>query len=160
MSRLKKTAAAGAVAATLVGGFEGWRTNAYPDPGTHGKPWTICAGATKVDGVDVKPGDYIPIPRCKEILIQQLDVYADKVEACTSKPALEAMPDRRFVAFVSFAYNLGPARYCNDIAPLVNRGLNQEACDKMLRYNRAAGVVMKGLVTRREREHSYCVVGL
>ncbi|MGO7998171.1 glycoside hydrolase family protein, partial [Rhizobium ruizarguesonis] len=34
------------LAVALVGSFEGLRQNAYPDPATQGKPWTICYGST------------------------------------------------------------------------------------------------------------------
>ena len=152
MSRLRKSAVAGGLAASLIGGFEGLRQNAYPDPGTHGKPWTICYGHTG----DVQPGDRMTTDQCRALLVQDLDVYADKVEACTRAP----MPDKRFVAFVSFAYNLGPARYCKSIAPLVNEGRTREACDRLLQFNRAAGVVFPGLTRRRERERAFCLEGL
>ena len=162
MSRLKKSAAAGAIFATAITASEGARNFAYRDPGTHGKPWTICEGATKLeDGQDVKPGDYRTNAQCRSLLIQQSDeLYADKVEACTSKAALDAMPDKRYVAFVSFAYNLGPGRYCSAIAPLINAGRTREACDKLLQYDRAAGIVLPGLHSRRVRERAFCLEGL
>lgn len=152
MSRLKRNATAGALAVGLIGGFEGLRQNAYPDPGTHGKPWTICYGHTG----DVHPGDHMTVADCKSQLVNDLETYADKVETCTHVP----MPDARFVAFVSFAYNLGPGRYCSAIAPLVNNGKTREACDKLLDYDRAAGVVLPGLHSRRQRERAFCVEGL
>lgn len=49
MNRLKKGTAIAAMAATLVGGFEGLRTVAYPDPATKGPPWTVCYGHTMWD---------------------------------------------------------------------------------------------------------------
>lgn len=156
MSRLKKNAAAGALAVSLIGGFEGLRQNAYPDPGTHGKPWTVCYGATRVDGHEVHPGDHFSVPDCKALLVNDLETYANTVDACTTVP----LPDKRFVAFVSFAYNLGPARYCKSIAPLVNAGRTREACDKLLQFDRAAGVVLPGLRSRRQRERAFCVEGL
>ncbi|MEE4411931.1 lysozyme, partial [Serratia sp. C2(2)] len=41
----------------LIKRFEGLSLQAYPDPATGGKPWTIGYGHT----TDVKPGDLISI---------------------------------------------------------------------------------------------------
>lgn len=157
MSRLKKSAAAGAMACGLIGGFEGLRQTAYPDPGTHGKPWTICYGHATGD---VRPGDHMSVDQCKMLLLKDTEVYATAVENCTAHDVIAAMPDARYVAFVSFAYNLGSGRYCKSIAPLVNAGRTRAACDKLLQFNRAAGVVLPGLTSRRQRERAFCMEGL
>jgi lysozyme len=161
MSRLRKSHVAAALFATTIGASEGTIQYAYRDPGTHGKPWTICMGATHLeDGSDVKPGDYRTVPQCRALLLEQSEGYAQKMEACTSPEALAAMPDKRYVGFLSFTYNLGPGVYCKSIAPLVNGGHTLAACNKLLVFNRAAGHVMAGLSSRRQRERAYCVEGL
>jgi lysozyme len=156
MSRLKKSAVASGLAVSLIGGFEGLRQTAYPDPGTHGKPYTVCFGATRIDGRAVRPGEHFTVPDCKALLLKDMEAFASQVEACTRAP----MPDTRFVAFVSFAFNLGGHTYCTRIAPLVNAGRTREACDRLLLYNRAAGVVFPGLTSRRKREREFCMEGL
>jgi lysozyme len=60
-SRLKRSAAATAVCCSLVGGFEGIRTTAYPDPATGREPWTVCYGETE----GVKRGDTYTLAQCK-----------------------------------------------------------------------------------------------
>lgn len=147
-----KGAAVGGALIALVGSAEGLRQNAYPDPGTHGKPWTICYGHTG----DVRPGDKMTTPQCKDLMLKDLEIYADKVQECTKKE----ITDEQFVAFVDFSFNLGSARYCKSIAPLVNEGRIKEACNKLLEFNRAAGFVMPGLTKRRERERSFCLHGV
>lgn len=99
MSRLKKSAAVGALAVAVVGAFEGIRLNAYPDPATKGPPWTVCYGETK----GVKPGDKHTLDECKAMLRASLEGYAIGIERCITAP----LTDERYVALVSFAYNVG-----------------------------------------------------
>jgi hypothetical protein len=79
MSRLKKGTAIAAMAPTLVGGFEGLRTVAYPDPATNGPPWTVCYGHTE----GMKPGDRYTVAECKALLIKDMQKYAN---GCRSDP--------------------------------------------------------------------------
>ncbi|KAA2237652.1 lysozyme [Salinarimonas soli] len=154
MSTTKKRSAAAVVACmTFTGGWEGMQRYAYPDPATKGHPWTICFGETE----GVKKGDVRTLEQCKEGLRRGIEErYGAAVDACT---AVE-LPDRRWVAFTSFAWNLGPARYCKSIAPLVNAGQTREACDKLLRFDTAAGIRMRGLTRRRAAERELCMADL
>lgn len=151
-TRLKKSAAVAAVAATLVGGFEGLRQNAYPDPATGGKPWTVCFGHAE----DVEPGDHYSIGECKALLVKDLDKYASGIESCVHVP----LPDKRYVALISFSYNIGIKGACNSsVIRLINAGQTQAGCDALLKYNRAAGIVFPGLTRRRQKEREYCMAG-
>lgn len=153
MSRLKKGAAVTGIAVTLIGGFEGLRTVAYPDPATKGPPWTVCYGET--DGV--KPGDRYTVEQCKDMLQNSLQKYAKGVERCVIAP----LPDKRYVALVSFAYNVGVGSACgSSVVKLINAGRTREGCDALLKWNRAAGIVFPGLTKRRERERQFCLEGL
>ena len=153
MSRLKKNAAAAALCCTVVGGFEGLRTTAYPDPATRGEPWTVCYGET----MGVKRGDRHSVAECKAMLLNRLDGFADRVEACVTRP----MPDEVEVAFVSLAYNIGAAGFCrSSVVRAWSVGDSRAACDAILKFNRAAGVVFPGLVRRREAERALCLKGL
>lgn len=150
MSRIKKSVAVASVCAGLVGGFEGVRQTAYADPATRGKPWTICFGETE----GVKPGDYRSLAQCKAGLIEGLDRYANGMEACIYRP----LPDARFVGFISLTWNIGVKGFCrSSVARLYNEGRTQEACDAMLKFNRAAGIVFPGLTLRRKREREWCL---
>jgi len=152
VSRLKKGTAAAALAATLVGGFEGIRLNAYPDPATKGKPWTICMGHTE----GVKPGDRKTLEECKALLIADLGVYSEGILRCTTA----YLPDERFVALTSFAYNVGIGAACkSSVVRLINQGRVREGCDALLKWNRAAGIVFPGLTKRRQQERALCLRG-
>ncbi|TIR87372.1 MAG: lysozyme [Mesorhizobium sp.] len=153
MSRLKKGSAAAAVAVTLIGGFEGLRQNAYPDPATGGPPWTVCYGET----LNVHKGDYHSIAECKAMLINSLQKYANGIEACTTAQ----MPDDRFVALVSFAYNVGVGAACkSSVVRLINQGHTREGCDALMKWNKAAGITFPGLTKRRAKERELCLRGL
>lgn len=153
MSRLKKGTAAAALAVALVGGFEGLRQNAYPDPATGGKPWTICFGHTE----GVRPGDRKSIEECKALLISDLAIYANGITKCVTAP----LPDERFVALTSFAFNVGVGAACkSSVVRLINQGRTRAGCDALLKWNRAAGIVFPGLTRRRQAERALCLKGL
>lgn len=152
MNRMQKGGAAAAVAVSLVGGFEGLRQAAYPDPATKGPPWTICYGETK----GVQPGDWRTVEECKVMLVERLGEFADGVERCTTA----RLPDGRLIALTSFAYNVGIRAACrSSVVRLINEGKTREGCDALLLYNRAAGIVFPGLTRRREKEREWCLRG-
>jgi lysozyme len=151
VSRLRKSAAAAAMAVAVVGGFEGLRQTAYPDPATKGPPWTVCYGET----AGVKRGDHHSVAECKAMFVASLG-NADVIERCVKVP----MPDTREVALVSFAYNVGPGGACGSSAVrLINAGRTREGCGALLLWNRAAGIVFPGLTRRRQAERALCLEG-
>lgn len=150
MSRVKKSAKVGAVCCALIGGFEGVRQTAYPDPATRGAPWTICFGET----AGVKPGDHRTMEQCKAGLVATADVHAGEMERCITQP----MSDPVYVAFTSLAYNIGSRNFCrSSVARLYNEGKTRDACDRILRFNTAGGVVFPGLTRRRKAEREMCL---
>lgn len=153
MSRLKKSSAAAALVVATVGGFEGLRLAAYPDPATRGHPWTVCYGET----AGVKKGDVHTLAECKAMLATSLESYATAVERCVIRP----MPDGTYAAFVSLAYNIGNGGFCkSSVARLWNADAKAASCDAMLKFNRAAGVVFPGLTRRRTAERELCRSGI
>ncbi|MBX5130107.1 lysozyme [Rhizobium lentis] len=152
-NRLQKGSAAAAMAVALVGGFEGLRQHAYPDPATQGQPWTICYGSTN----GVKPGDYKTVEQCKALLSLELQRYANGIEQCVTAP----LPDARFVALTSFAYNVGVTAACgSSVVRLINQGRAAEGCEALLKWNRAAGITFPGLTRRRQKERAFCLEGI
>ncbi len=156
MSRVKKSAAIAVLGVGVIGGFEGLRQNAYPDPATRGHPWTVCYGHT---GPDVTPGVRKSLEECKALLLADLDKHAEPIEKCM--PGLKDAPPGRYVAFLSISVNIGSAGVCrSSIARDFNAGRIRQACDDLLKFNRAAGFVMPGLTRRRQKERELCLQGL
>jgi len=149
----KLTGAAAALAVAFVGGWEGLQLVAYPDPATKGPPWTICYGST----AGVKPGDRKSLAECKALLVKELQVYANGINNCTTVH----LPDERFVALTSFAYNVGVSAACkSSVVRLINQGKTREGCDALMKWNKAAGIVFRGLTNRRAAERQLCLKGL
>lgn len=150
MNRLQRSGAVAIMATGVVGGAEGLRQTAYPDPATRGYPWTVCYGHT---GKDVHPGTHYELSKCKQLLLQDLNTTANAIERCVHVP----MPDARYVAVLSLGYNIGVGGICrSSIVRLLNEGRTAEACARFPSYNRAAGVVFPGLTRRRETEEALC----
>lgn len=149
-SKVKRNAAIGALAVTVIGGAEGLRQTAYPDPASRGEPWTICYGHTG----GVRRGEYRSMADCKALLLSDLEKSGQMIEHCIQAP----MSVERYVAVLSLAHNIGPAGVCkSSIVRDLNAGRNRQACDGFLKYHYAAGISMPGLVRRRQQERTLCL---
>ncbi len=116
--------------------------------------WTICDGDTK----NVRPGMVETEAGCQARLERQLVAHAKPILKCV--PALRQHPNQ-LVASVSLAYNIGPSGFCGSTAARrFNAGDWRGGCDAFLRWNRAGGRVVRGLVLRRKRERALCLKGL
>lgn len=107
---------------------------------------------TACDGIAyVKPGTYSEA-QCAAMLERELVKHAAAVMDCT--PGLHKPgADNQRIAATSLAYNIGPVAYCKSTARrLFNAGDYRGGCLAILRFNRAGGRVVKGLVNRRHRE--------
>lgn len=150
MNRLQKGGAIAALAVSFIGGAEGLRQTAYPDPATRGQPWTICYGHTG----HVTPGERASLAQCKALLLADLNKEDNAIEKCIHVP----MSDAREVAVLSLAHNIGSAGVCNSsIVRELNAGDDKAACNSFLKFNSAAGFVMPGLTRRREEERALCL---
>jgi lysozyme len=153
-SRLKKSGALMAAAVALVGTWEGLRTVAYPDRLANNIP-TVCYGWT----IGVKLGDRYTVEECKALLGQGLVEFEKGIRKCLKSP--DAIPDKVYVSFLSFAYNVGTGAFCKStLLRKANAGDLRGACNELPRWNRAGGRVVKGLVNRRADEKKLCLEGL
>lgn len=147
--------AVGMLAVGTVTGFEGLRTRAYRD--VIGVP-TICVGET----LGVKMGDVKTVEDCKWMLGNRLVEFESKTlqnPRCVKNP--EFIPAKSYVAFLSLAYNIGEGAFCKStVVRYLNGGDVRTACGALLRFNRAGGLVWKGLVRRRAEENKLCLEGL
>jgi lysozyme len=148
MSRLKKGGAVAAVCVTFITGFEGLRQTAYRDVvGV----WTLCIGETE----GVTRGDHRSVAECKAMLQRRLEDYATPIESC-----LPNLPDARFIAFTSLAYNIGAQRTCQSTAAKqIRLGNIKAGCDGFLSWDKAAGIRFPGLTRRRMAERELCLKG-
>ena len=132
----------------LIKKYEGCELEAYPDPATHGIPYTIGYGNTYYeDGTKVKLGDKITQDRAEKLLDKLLEHYEKGVDSITR----DDITHNQFDALVSFAWNLGIASLKSSTLLIK---VNKDPNDKTIRtefekWNRAAGKVMAGLTARR-----------
>ena len=161
MSARKKSVAAGATAAVLtataafVGPWEGKENVAYLDRIAQPPVWTVCYGETR----GVQQGDAYSDAECAAMLADALKDYRAALIGCI--PALPDQPTGVQVALTSWAYNVGTGAACDStLARRANANDWRAACDQLLRWTRAGGRVVQGLVNRREAEHALCVGAL
>lgn len=146
---------ASAIAVAIIAGFEGYSGRAYDDGvGVH----TVGFGTTRhPDGQPVRPGDSVTPQRAVVMLARDADRIAQQLAACIGEVPLAR---HEWDAFVSWAYNVGSAAACN--STLVKR-LRQTppdyagACRELLRFTRAGGRELPGLVKRRQAEYRLCI---
>lgn len=136
-------------AINLMHKYEGLRLEAYLCPA---KVWTIGYGNTFYeDGKKVKRGDKITRQRANEL-------FSNIVEQRFANPLRSLIKSKvnnfQFSALVSFAYNVGIGSISRStLLRLVNANPNdQRIRQQFMRWNKAGGVVLRGLTLRREEE--------
>jgi GH24 family phage-related lysozyme (muramidase) len=120
---------------------------AYPDPGTHGPPWTIGWGTT---GPDVNQHSVWTQQQCDARLRSDVTKFAAHVAALIgSAPTTQ----HQFDAMVDFAYNLGIGNLASSTLLKKHKaGDHAGAALEFGKWNKAAGRVLPGLVKRRAAE--------
>jgi len=130
--------------------YEGFRSNAYDDGvGVQ----TIGFGTTK----GVKKGDTITVTRALMRLSEDVGTYENAMRWCIGNVPLYQY---EWDAYVSLVYNIGTGAFCR--STLVKKLHRQppdykEACKQILRWNRAGGRILRGLVKRRQKEYRQCM---
>lgn len=145
--------ASAAVIAAAVPGvsyWEGRSLRAYQDiVGV----WTICDGVT----AGVKPDDTATPAECDQRLMQELRQHAEGLSACVDDPIEQKLPKEASVALLSWTYNVGVGAACKStLVRKLNQGKWDQVCSELLRWNRAGGKVVRGLVRRRQAEYAAC----
>jgi lysozyme len=144
-------------AAALVGLAlsEGYEPVARPPlPGD--KP-TLGFGATE----NVRAGESTTPVRALVRLLNDASVYEKAVQRCVKVPLYQ----HEFDAYVSFAYNLGPANFCGaSFVKRLNAGDYEGACRGMATHpdgspawSNFQGKYVPGLQARRQRERDQCL---
>lgn len=143
-------AAAGALALAPIAQSEALRLTPYYDVA---HVLTDCYGRTRgvVAGV-VRTPEF-----CKSELAKDIITHAEGMQKCVTV----SVPIVSLVGLISFGYNVGVGAFCKStLVKKLNAGDLRGACDQLPRWNKAAGVVWRGLVTRRAQERAACLSGL
>lgn len=134
----------------LIKRNEGCVLHAYPDPATHGEPYTIGYGHT---GQDVYPGLVIDQAQAEELLRADLARFEDGIDDLLDDAA--STSDNEFGAMVSLAFNIGLGNFAkSSVLRLHNAGDKEAAANAFLLWNKAAGRVFPALERRRREERT------
>ncbi|MCL4712152.1 MAG: lysozyme [Pseudorhodoplanes sp.] len=147
---MRTSAKFAAAVVAVVGAHEGLQLAAYRDP--IGIP-TICYGETK----HVRMGMTATRAECDALLVRSLIEHEDGMLTCLTS----TVPEGAHMAFLSLTYNIGVGNFCRStLVRKANAGDLHGACDEILKWNKAGGIVWRGLVRRREEERKICIGGL
>ena len=130
----------------LTENFEGLRLTAYPDPATHGDPWTIGYGHT---GAEVHQGMTITQEQAEEFLMQDVQ----KVVQTVNSKVHTDLTQNEFDALVDFVFNCGAGNFAGStLLRKINAGDMEGAALEFEKWTHADGKVMAGLIKRRHAE--------
>lgn len=138
------------VAVRFVADHEGLRLSAYPDPGTGGDPWTVGYGST---GAHVRPGLVIDKPTALAYLRSDMQIAVRKLYGVLKADVIDRLSEHQWAALLSFAFNVG-AKGSWGLWKHINAGRLELVPAEIMKFTRANGNVMKGLVRRRADEVS------
>jgi lysozyme len=130
----------------LVKHFEGLYLNAYKCPAG---VWTIGYGHTGLKHQDgtVRAGRRITKAEAETLLRHDMRVFEDRVNRLVKVPITQS----QFDALVSFDFNTGGLAK-STLLKRLNAGAAAEVPDQLMRWTRASGKVLPGLVRRRRSE--------
>lgn len=136
---------------SLIKAMEGFRRYPYRCPA--GVP-TIGYGSTRyANGLPIKLSDP-PISEADAVAL--LAVTLRQFEDAVTNSVSRELDQNEFDALVSLCYNIGPAAFSRStIVKLLNQGVKKtDVADQFLRWTKANGKVLAGLVARREAERA------
>ena len=132
----------------IIKKYEGWSPKPYRCPAAR---WTIGWGATwDIDGNPVTSKH----PRINEeqgtaLLRRELRHVEKAIERLITAELNENM----FSSLCSFTFNVGTGNLQRSTLRMkLNRGFYEVAADELLKWRRANGKILKGLVLRRQSE--------
>lgn len=139
----------------LIKRFEGFRAKAYICPAGI---LTVGYGHT---GLDVLPGMIVTEARADALLRDDVDKFTAIVKKSLTRPVTQG----QFDALVSITFNVGPGRagardgivtlksgQPSTLLRKVNAGDVLGAAAEFPKWNKAGGIVLRGLTARREAE--------
>jgi len=134
--------------AKLIKHSEGCQLIAYPDPATGDKPWTCGYGQT---GPEIFRGIVWSQAYADRMFDEHAEKLSKQIEALITVPVEQC----QFDAIVSLAYNVGVENVrTSTLLRKLNAGDYDGAGAEFIRWNRAAGKIMRGLTRRRYAERA------
>lgn len=132
----------------LIKHFEGFRSSAYICPAG---VWTVGYGTTRINGRPVNASDRVSEAQAEDFLRYDLSQF----EAAVNRLVTVPLSHNQFAALVSFVYNCGAGAFAGStLLRLLNAGDYQGAADQFGRWNQGGGVILAGLVRRRQEERA------
>jgi lysozyme len=130
----------------LIKHFEGLRLKSYLCPG---RIRTVGYGTTRIDGHPVLEGLTITKAQAEEYLANDVVQFEDIIKVLVRIP----LNQNQFDALVSFTYNLGgSALESSTLLRKLNRKEYTLAANEFLKWIRAGGKELPGLIARRAAE--------
>ena len=127
---------------SLIKHFEGCELQAYKCPAG---VWTIGYGHIKT----AHEGKVITQEQADEMLVEEMAEY----EGYINRAVKVELNQNQFDAMVSWVYNLGNGNLgASTLLKVLNMGDYAGVPAQMLRWNKAGGKVLEGLIRRREAE--------
>lgn len=138
----------------LILPWEGMVLSAHWD--RYAKIYDICAGLTRVNGKPVTTGMRFTRAQCEEMTREQIfnDYYLPLVRQI---PGFTSFPVGVQAAMLSGAYNFGVGSIASKKGMAGStatrwhmQGQHRKGCEAQTAFNKAGGIVVDGLVKRRE----------
>jgi len=141
----------------LLQQWEGFKTTVYKD--SAGLPTIgvghlltkseLSSGKITINGVPVSYENGLTEQQVTDLLAQDVQPAAAAVNNNVKVP----LDQNQFDALVSFTFNVGVGAFTGStLLKLLNQGQYDQVPDQLLRWTRAGGQVVQGLVNRRNNE--------
>jgi lysozyme len=146
---------------TLTKASENCKLTAYPDPasprargtGTSGAPWTIGWGHT---GPEVHEGLVWTQAQADAALLADMQ----RAEANVRRVVQIPLTQDEFIALCDLTFNIGCAAFdTSTLLAKLNAGDLEGAIEEFSKWNKAGGVVLNGLIKRRDGEKALFLLG-
>ena len=126
--------------------------------GYSAKPYICAAGVCTIGKGTTMDADFKPVTMdhpqiditiANKLFYRDVKIFANGVRRDVKVP----LNDNQFSALVSLAYNIGQGNFrASTLLRKLNRGDYQGCADNFWQWRRANGVILSGLVKRRELE--------
>lgn len=135
----------------LVKLFEGFSRTAYVDPGTGAEPITIGYGSTRyANGDKVKLGEIVTLQEAERLLTNDLERRYNAIKGWLP----DTINQNQIDAVVSFAYNCGVGAFEKSTMrkKIWSNPNDSTIHNEFLKWTKAGGRIMAGLIKRRQAE--------